>query len=170
MEMGKIYNIKYVDAYYLYSKEVDNTKLSLHEAFGYVKKNGNNIIITFIKKRDSDEEKDTILGLAIPDTALISKENIVNKNIFVDFKIGMSVSVKWRDPVIFDKSNLRNDCPIMYTEGILFKIEKDYFVLKNPETIRIYPTPIKNHPVKKPNYYIIPTSLIVDMTILKINK
>lgn len=49
--MNKIYNVKYVDASYSFSKNFKDSGLSVHEAYGYVEKNGNNIIITFIKKK-----------------------------------------------------------------------------------------------------------------------
>lgn len=164
--MDKIYNIKYVDAYHIYAKNISQTKLSLHEAHGYMKRNGNNIIIAFIKKRLAHGKEEVALGLVIPNNALFRfKNNFKNKVLGLD--IGVPVSVIWRDVVIFDSGDLRNDCPIMYTEGILFKVEKDRIVLKNPETICIYPKPIRNHPIKKPSYYIIPISFITDITIIK---
>jgi len=165
--MDKVYNIKYVDAYYTDKKNLGQTKLSLHEAWGYVKRNGNNIIITFIKKRLSNGQEESALGLIIPDTALISKKYEVKNKIPTNLKIGESIAVTWRDIVIFDSGDLRNDCSIMYTEGILFRIEKNHIVLKNPETVRTYPTPIRNHPIEKPCYYIIPTSFITDIIITK---
>lgn len=165
--MDKIYNIKYVDAYYLYVKNIGQTKLSLHEAYGYVKKNNNNIIIAFIKERFAHKREEVALGLVIPDTALISTKNVTNNKILANFKIGTFVTVTWRDIVIFDSSDLRDKCPIMYTEGILYKIKKDHIVLKNPETIRTYPNSIKNHPKKKPNYYIIPITFIDDIKTIK---
>ena len=167
MKIDKIYNIRYVDAYYIYAKNTSQTKLSLHEAYGYIRRNGNNIIIAFIKKKLTNEQEEVALGLVIPDTALISKKNTDKNKILANFKTGISVAVTWRDIVIFDSGNLRDNCPIMYTEGILLKIEKDHVVLKNPETVRTYPDPIKNHPKKKPNYYIIPTSFITDIVIIK---
>lgn len=164
--MDKIYNIKYVDAYCIYAKKIGQTKLSIHEAYGYVKKNGNNIIIAIIKRKLAHKKEEVALGLVIPDTALLSYKNN-NARILADFKMGVLVAVIWRDIVIFDYSGSRNDCPIMYTEGVLFKIEKDHIVLKNPETIRTYPNPIKNHPIKKPNYYMIPISFITNIAIVK---
>lgn len=165
--MDKIYNIKYVDASYTYTKSIDHTKLFVHEAYGYMKRNNDNIIITFIKKKLINGTEETAKGLVIPDTALISKKNTLSNNILLSFKTGKSLAVTWKDIVIFDSGDLRNDCPIMYTEGILYRIEKDHIVLKDPETIRIYPNPIKNHPVKKPNFYTIPKSLIIEITAIK---
>ncbi|MFA6270451.1 MAG: hypothetical protein WC657_04565 [Candidatus Paceibacterota bacterium] len=166
MKTNEVYNIKYVDASYSYAKKIDKTELSLHEAYGYVNKSDNNIIITFIKKKLPKGQEESALGLVIPDTALLSYKDD-NAKILADFKIGMSVAVTWRDIVIFESSNLRKDCSTMYTEGFLFKIEKDHIVLKNPETIRTYPTPIKNHPINKPSYCTIPVSFIISITIIK---
>lgn len=165
--MNKVFNIKYIDACYIFTKKISQTKLFLHEAYGYVKKNGNNIIIVFIKRKLDHGQEKVALGLVIPDTALVSKKDIFDKNILTNLKIGMSIAVTWRDIVVFDYDDSRNDCSIMYTEGILFKIEKDHIVLKNPETVRVYPSPIRNHPLKKPDYYIVPTSLITDIKIVK---
>lgn len=165
--MDKIYNIKYVDAYYSYAKNIDETKLVVHEAWGYMKKNGDNIVITFIKWKRTHGKEEVALGLVIPDTALISKKDTFDKKILENFEIGMSVVVTWRDVVIFDFADSRNDCPVMYTEGILLKIENDHIVLKDPETIRTYPTPVKNHPTEKPNFYIIPISFIMKIEVIK---
>lgn len=165
--MNKVFNIKYIDAYYIYTKKISQTKLSLHEAYGYVKKNGNNIIIAFIKRKLEHGQEKVALGLVIPDTAFVSKKDIFDKKILANLKTGMSIAVTWRDIVVFDSGDLRDNCPIMYTEGILLKIEKDHIVLKNPETVRVYPSPVRNHPLKKPDYYIVPTSLITDIKIVK---
>src|ERR1035437_1361998 len=126
MKIDKIYNIKYIDASYTYAKKISQTKLSLHEAYGYVKKNGNNIIIAFIKKRLAGGREEIVSGLVIPEKAILSTKNVTDDKILADLKTGMPISVTWRDIVIFDSGDLRNDCPIMYTEGILFRIEKDH--------------------------------------------
>jgi len=165
--MDKIYSVKYVDAYYSYEKKITQTKLSLFEAHGYVEKNVNNIIIAFIKRKLAYGREEVVLGLVIPDTALVSVVDTYKTDILKNVAIGSSVTVTWRDVVIFDYGDLRNDCPIMYTEGILVKIEKDHIVLKDPETIRIYPNPVRNYPVEKPNYYMIPISFISDITVIK---
>lgn len=115
MKKDKVYNIKYVDAYCTDTKNIAQTKLSLYEAYGDVKKNGNNIIITFIKKIISNGKEETALGLVIPDTALVSKKDTANKNKLTDFKTGESVAVTWRDIVIFDSGHLRNDCSAIKT-------------------------------------------------------
>ena len=37
--MDTISNVKYVDAYYVYDKNVTDTELLVHEAYGYVQRN-----------------------------------------------------------------------------------------------------------------------------------
>lgn len=170
--MEKIFNIKYVDAYYIYAKDLGATKLSLHEAHGYVERNGNNIIIIFIKKRGTSSKEiiknkeNIVKGLVIPDTALSSVVDKYNSDILNNVTKGSSVKVEWRD-IVYVANLPRYDCSVMYTEGILFRIEKKHIVLKNPETIRTYPTPIKNHPEGNPaTYLVIPVSFIKDITVI----
>jgi len=171
--MKKIYTVKYVDAYYIYEKRIGKTKLSLHEAHGYVERRGNNIIIIFIKKRKISNKKtiegkeNIVEGLVIPDTALVSVVDTYKTDILKNITIGSSVSVTWRD-VVYVTNTPTYDCPIMYTEGILTKIKRDHIVLKDPETIRVYPTPVRNHPGRGlPTYLMIPISFITDITVIK---
>jgi len=173
MKTDKIYNIKYVDAYYSYAKSIDQTKLSVHEAHGYIERNADNIIIIFIKKggannkRTIDEKENIVKGLIIPDTALVSVVDTYQTDVLKNITTGLSVVVTWRD-VVYVANLPRYDCSVMYTEGVLFRIEKDHIVLKNPETIRTYPSPIKNHPGRGlPTYLVIPISFITDITITK---
>ena len=58
----------------------------------------------------------------------------------------------------------------MYTEGVLYRIEKDYILLENPETIRMSPLPIKNHPLERNTFYIIPKTFITDIEVIEKNK
>ncbi|TSC55092.1 MAG: hypothetical protein LiPW30_558 [Parcubacteria group bacterium LiPW_30] len=172
--MDKIYNIKYVDASYSYEESINQTKLDLFEAYGYVEKNKNNIVITFIKKHGISEEKQNhdkevniINGLVIPDTSLASISSAYKTNILDNIKINYAVSVTWRD-VVHVENLPRYDCSVMYTEGILVKIESDYVILKDPKTIRTYPTPVKNHPGSGlPTYLVIPISFITDIEVVK---
>lgn len=171
--MDKIYNIKYVDASYSYEKKIKQTKLDLYEAYGYVKKNKNNIIIIFIKKRKIgvgkiiNRKESVPMGLVIPDTALILTSRVYKNEIMKNVSINSSISVTWRD-VVHVENLPRYDCSIMYTEGILVKIESDYVVLKDPKTIRTYPTPVKNHPGSGlPTCLVIPISFITDIEVVK---
>ena len=164
--MGKIFNIKYVDAHYTYAEKFDTTELPVQEAYGYVERKENNIIIIFIKKRGSDntktiEEKENIIkGLIIPDAALLSMVDKYETDILKNAKIGTHTTVTWRDVLYFANVPVY-ECSIMRTEGILFKIEKDLIVLKDPKTVRMYPTPVKNNPEDgNPTLYKIPISFI----------
>ncbi|MFA6077636.1 MAG: hypothetical protein WC724_01305 [Candidatus Paceibacterota bacterium] len=170
--MDKIYKIEYVDASYTYEKKIAQTKLDSCEAYGYVEKNGSNIIISFIKKMGvvgslvANKEK-IIEGLVIPDTALISRVKSYKTDILNDMKVGLSISVTWRD--VIHVANLPiYECPTMYTEGILFEIKKDYVILKDPKTMRIQPKPLKNHPSSGlPTYLVIPISFISSIEVFK---
>ncbi len=170
--MDKIYKIEYVDASYTYEKKIAQTKLDSCEAYGYVEKNGSNIIISFIKKMGvvgslvANKEK-IIEGLVIPDMALISKIRTYKTDVLKGIKIGMSLSVTWRD-VIHVANMAIYECPVMYTEGILFEIKTDHIVLKNPKTLRINPKPIKNHPSSGlPTYLVVPISFISSVEVFK---
>ncbi len=168
--MKKIYIVKHVDAYYTYEKRIGKTKLSFHEAHGYVERKGNNIIIIFIKKRKISnkktiERKENIIeGLVIPDTSLVSVVDTYKTDILKNITIGSPVSVTWRD-VVYVANTPTYDCHIMYTEGVLTKIKRDHIVLKDPETLCVYPSPARNHPgMGLPTYLVIPISFITDIT------
>lgn len=180
--MDKIYNIKYVDAHYsyepdLYTKEyyshkkdlrTESTSVSFLDAYGFVERYGSDIIIAFIKKKgvplkETIEKKEKIAaGLIIPDVALLSTARSFSHSILKGVKKDSRVAVTWRDISVV-LGGLRYDCAIMYTEGTLYKIEKDHIVLKDTETIRVHPMPVKNHPAGKPLWYTIPISFIKDV-------
>lgn len=170
--MDTAYKIKYVDASYSYEEKIKQEGLDTCEAYGYVEKNGDNIIISFIKKMEvtnnlvASKEK-IVDGLVIPDTSLISRIESYKTNILNNMEIGLSVSVTWRD--VIHVANLSiYECPTMYTEGTLFEIEKDYIILRNPKTLRINPEPIENHPGGGlPTYLVIPVAFISSTEILE---
>lgn len=170
--MDKICSIRYVDAYYSYEKSIGETKLSFFEAHGYVEKNENNIVVSFIKERGLplsntiSDKKNIVKGLVIPDKALVSVVSNYHTNMLSNINQGSAVEVTWRD-IVYIANLPRYDCSIMYTEGIIFKIKKDHIVLKNPETIRTYPAPIKNHPGGgHPTYLVVPISFITDIKLI----
>lgn len=180
--MDKIYNIKYVDAHYsyepdLYTKEyyshkkdlrTESTSVSFLGAYGFVERHGSDIVIAFIKKKgvplkETIEKKGKIAaGLIIPDVALLSTAQSFNHSILKGVKKDSRVAVTWRDIAVV-LGVLRYDCSTMYTEGTLHKIEKDHIVLRDTETIRVHPMPVKNHPAGKPLWYTIPISFIKDI-------
>ncbi len=172
--MDKVYNIKYVDAYYTYAKDIKETRLPLHEAYGYVERNGSNVVIIFIKKRGTDikrsmDEKEPIVkGLIIPDVALIPVAETSAVNMLKGIAVGTSVTVVWRDVICVANMPIY-ECSVMHSKGVLYRIENDHIVLKEPETMRMSPAPIRNHPKsgERPTYLMIPTSFITDVTITK---
>ena len=158
--MDNIYNIKYIDASYLKNfvekDKLTKTRLIQHDAYGYVKKNKDNILISFIKEVDNDEN---VLTLIIPDVAVKSKSLVSNFNIVDNIKIGLFVEIEWRD-IVFTPDKFRDDCSVMVTSGILYRIELDHIVIEKPETIRRYPKSNKRHPEENPSFYIIPKAFI----------
>jgi len=166
--MDEVYRVEYVDAYYIYEDELGETKLSPHEAFGYVERKGDSIVIRFIKKVIEEGKPDTSdpdhipEGLVIPDTALLSINKDFKLPALDTIRISSSVIVTWRD-VVHVGNMVRTDCSVMYTEGILHRVEDDHVVIKDPETIRTYPLPIANHPGGKPTYLVIPKSFITEI-------
>jgi hypothetical protein len=180
--MVEVRQILYVDAHYSYEPElhtkeyytdkgdleVPTTSVHFLSAHGYVARNGDNIIIAFIKEKavsldDTIKNGDKIIkGLVITDSALISAFKKCDQSILEGLKVGTRVAVTWRD-VVYVANLPRYDCSIMYTEGTLFKIEKDHIVLKETETLRTHPMPAKNHPAGRPMWYTIPISFIKDI-------
>lgn len=186
--MNTAMRIFYTDAYYSYEKDLgvigyyESGKiasrpkemlsvLSVYDAYGFVEKHGDSIVVAFIKKKDLSLRKTIrngekiIEGLIIPDTAILSRVHSCSHDILEGIKNGIRIAVTWRDVVTV--ANLaRYDCSIMYTEGTLYKIEKDHIVLKDTETIRVHPMPAINHPAGKPMWYIIPISFIKDIEVI----
>lgn len=174
MNAEKIYNIKYVDAYYVYDKKIGKTKLSLFEAYGYVERKADSIIIFFIKKMGVSNKKiiegkeNIVKGLIIPDTALMSAVDVYKTDLLKNVVVGSDISITWRDVGYVANLPAYDHSVVMYTEGVLYKIEKDYIVLKDPQTVRTYPLPIKNHPGSgRPTFLVVPTSFITNVTIIK---
>lgn len=168
--MKNFSHIYYTDAYYIL-EEPDRliTKLPKNEAFGYITKaKNNNIILHFIKRADGIDSKKIIKGLVLPVNS-INSENKKYINELNSLKIKQHVSITWND-VVFVENEVREECSIMYTEGILFKNELDHIVIKDPETVRTHPLPIRNHPKVKPLYYVIPKVLINSFEIVNNKK
>lgn len=167
--MDDIYRIRYVDAQYTYAKSIGKTGLPPHEAYGYIIRNADTIVVIFIKKRGTDCEKivrgkeDVIKGLVIPNTALMSVVETYTTTLLENLDISSQVTVTWRD-VRYVANMPVYECAIMQTEGVLYRIEKNHIVIKDPRTIRTYPMPMKNHPENgHPTYLVIPTSFITDI-------
>jgi len=180
--MDKIYNIKYVDAWssydsdlyadkhYTYKKDLRTKSTSVYSfnAYGFVERHGSDIVVAFIKKKgiplkETIEKKEKIIdGLIIPDVALLSKASLFSHNVLKGVKTDSRVAVTWRDPT-YIKRLAEYDCSVLYTEGTLYKIEKDHIVLKDTETIRVHPMPVVNHPAGRPLWYTIPISFIKDI-------
>lgn len=167
--MNDIYNIKYIDAYYLYDKECPKTELSIHEAYGYLQEYNGSLILEFIKNiksesgiKSNDHKSDILKGLIIPEKSVFSVSQVFKILELENMKINSKVSIKWSDVVYIANQPIR-ECSIMETVGIIEKIGNDHLVIKDPDTKRIYPLPDKKHPDHKPTYYVIPKSLIIEI-------
>lgn len=167
--MKDFYVVKYIDAYCIYFKNIGVTKLKPHEARGYVIRNGTQVVVFFMKERSEilniHNKKKIVEGLVIPTSATIpysaKKYPSLEKSIRL-IKIRSRVMIRWLD-VVHVAGMSRYICSEMYTEGILEKVEYDHIVVRDPETIRICPQPIQNHPLEKPTFYIIPKSFILSI-------
>ncbi len=171
-DFDKIYNIKYVDASYTYEKNIGKKKLSVHEAYGYVKKIEYNIIILFIKERKTIDEMLTDnseigMGIVIPDTALLSVVGNYKTDILDKITTGVNVEITWRD-VTFVMNMAIYQCTTMYTEGLLYRISSDHIILRDPQTISVHPGPVNNLPGRGlPTYLVIPISFILDISVIE---
>lgn len=79
-----------------------------------------------------------------------------------DVKIKDKVEITWKD-IAHVIDSTQAECSMMYTEGVLHRIYDDFILVSNPETMRYYPLPVKNHPPVKPFYYVIPKSFILEI-------
>lgn len=162
----KIVSIKYIDAYYVYAGVwTKKIKFKLCSAYGYLTENTYDYFLTFIKDDDIlVKNKKMIRGLIIPKTAVNHNLN-KNRALFKNLKIGDKILLQWKD-IIHVKNAYRSSSSVMETEGILTRMGNKYLVIKSPKTVRIRPQPKKNHPYKKPTFYIIPKSLIFSLKVL----
>lgn len=166
----EVYNVRYTDASYSYAESLGTVSLPVQEAFGQVRRNGNDIIVSFIWKRgevefaEINKDVNIIKGIVIPGAALLSAQGTNIPDKLKDVEIGMSVAVTWRD-VIYVANNPVYESSIMRSKGDVYKVEKDYVVLKDPETMRVSPSPARKHPDRDPRFYVIPSRLIVDIEV-----
>ena len=98
----------------------------------------------------------------VPDCYNYEKYNQDKKLDFSKLKVGESIRIKW-----VDVTNLavwsEPVCSQMYTEGILLQNDISFLIIQNPETIRLSPRPIKNHPEQRPTYYVIPKCMVMSI-------
>lgn len=159
--MTKIHNIKYYDSAYSYAEKLPSKiELKIHECIGYVKKKKDYIHVSFVIEKNKTDQKG-VMGLIIPNNALISSKSKIRKIIK-----GAKVAITWADIVYF-KNTEQKEYSTMCTKGEFVRQGKNFIIIKNPETIRINPKPIKNHPVDKPKFYCIHSSVITKISEIK---
>lgn len=157
----EIYRITYTDAYYTYRKKLGEEKLPHHEAYGYLERKDGSLLVTFIKRLKKENESPMVEGLVIPEEALFSYIKNDQPKDISNFKEGDRVEVIWKD-IVYVKNTWVKKSHRMCSRGILFNVKKDLIVLKKAKTARISPY-LKKHPAKRPEYYIIPRSFIIDI-------
>lgn len=69
------------------------------------------------------------------------------------------VGVYWDDVRVYHNDGIY-DSTFAYTEGILTEENKEYLLIKNPETVIVDDEKTRNHPKRKPKFFYIPKSLI----------
>lgn len=166
--MQKLICLKYTDAYYLYDTVPPlDIKLPIYEAYGYIEHVRDHIILHFIRESDPDEQYTLSAhlvhkGLLIPNSAIIEKNVASNDVLSKDLILNSEVEILWND--IVKLANSFQDSPsIMRTSGKIATYSKEFIVLENPITVRVYPLPEVKHPEQDPKFYIIPLSVITDL-------
>jgi hypothetical protein len=69
------------------------------------------------------------------------------------------ISIDWVDIKVYKGVGIHTPTQA-YTEGELYSETKDYFIIRNPETILFTSAGPKNHPERKANFYCIPKTLV----------
>lgn len=156
--MSQVHRVKYVDAAFLYSKEVPEVRLRDQEAYGYVAELDDVYVINFIKKSGISPDEiarskmDVVKGLIIPKP--------VHRVEIDDSYIGKRIRVHWRD-VVYVANLPRFQYSVMESVGVVEKIGDEVILLENPITQRISPSPAERHPkTDTPTYLLIPRSRI----------
>ncbi len=151
--------IKYIDSYYLYTPTYSTSIFRIHEACGYVSKDGQSVRVEFV--RQIRPRFDGIVrGLLIP-PSLIHKGNKKQKktSLECDAKQGDKILVKWEDVTLVSYSK-RRKCSLIKTVGVLEDVDSQRLIVSNPTTTKRYRNSRIEHPKKRPTFYVIPISVI----------
>ena len=156
--------LQFIDAKYTYDTKLPTDiepKVETYEEAYTTNKYGDYILCTgdeyFIVPRDC----------ALPDCYDDTKYNKDKQLNFSKYEIGETIKIMWKDVTNLDKENQKviskQVCSQMYTEGIFLENHKHFLIIQNPETMRLSPTPFKNHPEKRPMYYVIPKCAVTNL-------
>ena len=155
--MDSIVAVRYIDALYFKKSEKYNfTEFKTHVAVGWLVNYNTHITIIFNKKENIPES-----GLVIPKEALIfeNQDEQINAQNFL-FKKDSSIGVYWKDLIYFTNGKIPENPMLMYSEGKIFSITNSAVILKNPETVAVSKKNIKNHPIEKISFLVIPKLLV----------
>jgi hypothetical protein len=170
--MRTVTKVQYVDAKYITTPDItSDTTLTLHEAYGYVSRYHNSLLVTFIEEVPPASYSArlyrtvcfwkralVIKGLILPEGALVSRSRVVETGVYTAVAIGSPVTVHWYDVVYLANVPVR-DSHTMRTQGVLERVESDRIIVRNPTTVRIQPRPHRPH-AQGATYLIIPIAFI----------
>jgi hypothetical protein len=71
---------------------------------------------------------------------------------------GKRVKILWSDTKVFSPKNMDVKLSIMETTGFFETEFDDYFLIKNPITLKIKTG--KKHPEQNPSFYLIPKNMV----------
>jgi|SRR3989344_7799856 len=163
IEKKKIEKIEYIDAHFSYKKITFPPKGTVISYGNILSETSRYIDVEIIW---SDTPNETIFGIVIPKSALISRKKHITKIKTNSYYKNDIIAIYWNDIFAYDNTytGLHRPTP-MVTEGILLKETNGYIIIDNPETLNIKKR--QNHPYQKPTRYYIPKAIIEEIKIVK---
>lgn len=160
--IGRVY---YYDAYYLHTQEYKSTRPLLHEAYGFVTEDIDDIVVEFILPQ-KETTNDVIKGLVVPRGALRVQVQNATFPHDTESMIGTQVYVYWRD-VVYVANMPQRESSTMETCGILTGSHEKCIVISQPRTTRIDPLPERPHKDENAVFLMIPFSLVANISTQK---
>jgi len=165
--MERIVALRYIDAFYSEKRTLRKKEFTPHIAVGelvFVSPDSGTVSFT---EEDGIPEK----GLLLPREAIVFEKKNRKRSAGTNtlaaavkkLKNGDAIGIFWKDIIYFEKGIVPQSCAVMYTEGKLHAVTADAVIVKNPETIRVKPSKIVNHPLTRPLFYVIPRSFITSI-------
>lgn len=158
--MNPISAIRYTDAIYFTQKEIKYVRSKTYVAIGRLLVSKDFITISF-----TDKNNHALRGLLVPNEALILGIPLKFKRHDFSCKVGDEIGIFWKDIVYFENGKIPKNPTKTYTEGKFYSQDSDVVVIKDPETTSLTSRGTRNHPERKPSFYIIPKRLITGVEI-----
>lgn len=157
--------LKYLDPYYGYDEISEDSKFAVHEACGYITLLDKVAIVEFLKEIDSTDTH-IVRGLIIPRGALLEEALHPKMDLNLEYSLNKDISLEWLDVALVSETQ-RKEPSIMKTSGRVMRLDSNYLVIKNPNTVRTYPLPKRKHPEDTPAFIVIPYSLISKVSVVE---